>query len=89
MPRYRSSKHIEALKEREEDDEKTVREKARALAQLIRTSGHVVVHTGAGISTSASIPGTQQKFNATEIFTPPSRTWLFLSMPLDVRLSRS
>ena len=30
--------------------------KIRDLAELIRTARHVVVHTGAGISTSAGIP---------------------------------
>lgn len=38
------------------DDEKTVDEKCAQLAQMILASKHVVVHTGAGISTSAGIP---------------------------------
>nr|XP_022904870.1 NAD-dependent protein deacetylase Sirt6 [Onthophagus taurus] len=38
-----------------ESDEK-VREKCQILAGWIKTSRHVVVHTGAGISTSAGIP---------------------------------
>lgn len=38
------------------DDEKTINEKCALLAQMILSSKHVVVHTGAGISTSAGIP---------------------------------
>lgn len=38
------------------DNEDEVNEKCEMLAKLIETSGHVVVHTGAGISTSAGIP---------------------------------
>lgn len=38
------------------DDEKTINEKCALLAQMILASKHVVVHTGAGISTSAGIP---------------------------------
>lgn len=38
------------------DDENTVDEKCAKLAQMILASKHVVVHTGAGISTSAGIP---------------------------------
>lgn len=38
------------------DDELTVNEKCEKLAQLILASKHTVVHTGAGISTSAGIP---------------------------------
>lgn len=38
------------------DDEKTVDDKCAKLAEMILASKHVVVHTGAGISTSAGIP---------------------------------
>ncbi|XP_065178622.1 NAD-dependent protein deacetylase Sirt6-like [Sycon ciliatum] len=38
------------------EDEGSVREKCRELAKYIKDSRHVVVHTGAGISTSAGIP---------------------------------
>ncbi|XP_055326948.1 NAD-dependent protein deacetylase Sirt6 isoform X2 [Sitodiplosis mosellana] len=38
------------------DDEKTVDEKCATLAQMILAAKHVVVHTGAGISTSSGIP---------------------------------
>nr|XP_036675420.1 NAD-dependent protein deacetylase Sirt6 [Drosophila suzukii] len=38
------------------DSEDVVAEKCQELADLIKKSGHVVLHTGAGISTSAGIP---------------------------------
>lgn len=38
------------------DDEETVNEKCEQLAKMILASNHTVVHTGAGISTSAGIP---------------------------------
>lgn len=38
------------------DDEIVVNEKCATLAQWILSSKHVVLHTGAGISTSAGIP---------------------------------
>jgi len=38
------------------DSEELVAEKCQELADLIKKSGHVVLHTGAGISTSAGIP---------------------------------
>ena len=38
------------------EDDATIKEKAATLAKWISTSKHVVVHTGAGISTSAGIP---------------------------------
>lgn len=38
------------------DDEEVVNEKCATLADMIKSSKHVVVHTGAGISTSAGIP---------------------------------
>lgn len=38
------------------DDESVVNEKCATLAQWILSAKHVVVHTGAGISTSAGIP---------------------------------
>lgn len=38
------------------DDERTVEEKCAKLAQMILAAKYVVVHTGAGISTSAGIP---------------------------------
>ncbi|XP_037707642.1 NAD-dependent protein deacetylase Sirt6 [Drosophila subpulchrella] len=38
------------------DSEEVVAEKCQELADLIKKSGHVVLHTGAGISTSAGIP---------------------------------
>ncbi|ALC39277.1 Sirt6, partial [Drosophila busckii] len=38
------------------DDEETVQKKCKWLADLIKESQHVVIHTGAGISTSAGIP---------------------------------
>ncbi|XP_017005166.2 NAD-dependent protein deacetylase Sirt6 [Drosophila takahashii] len=38
------------------DSEEVVSEKCQELADLIKKSGHVVLHTGAGISTSAGIP---------------------------------
>jgi len=39
-----------------EDDADVLREKVAALAELVRGAKHVVVYTGAGISTSANIP---------------------------------
>ncbi|EDV49646.1 uncharacterized protein Dere_GG17292 [Drosophila erecta] len=38
------------------DSDEIVAEKCQELADLIKKSGHVVLHTGAGISTSAGIP---------------------------------
>jgi len=38
------------------DSEASLQRKVHRLAELIRVSKHVVIHTGAGISTSASIP---------------------------------
>lgn len=38
------------------DDPQKVDEKCEILANWIKSSKHVVVHTGAGISTSAGIP---------------------------------
>lgn len=38
------------------DDEDVVNEKCATLADMIKSSKHVVIHTGAGISTSAGIP---------------------------------
>ncbi|XP_017040062.1 NAD-dependent protein deacetylase Sirt6 [Drosophila ficusphila] len=38
------------------DSEEVVAQKCQELADLIKKSGHVVLHTGAGISTSAGIP---------------------------------
>ncbi|XP_052844392.1 NAD-dependent protein deacetylase Sirt6 [Drosophila gunungcola] len=38
------------------DSDEVVAEKCQELADLIKKSGHVVLHTGAGISTSAGIP---------------------------------
>ncbi|KMZ04461.1 NAD-dependent protein deacetylase Sirt6 [Drosophila simulans] len=38
------------------DSDEDVAEKCQVLADLIKKSGHVVLHTGAGISTSAGIP---------------------------------
>lgn len=38
------------------DNEELVNEKCAILAQWIAAAKHVVVHTGAGISTSAGIP---------------------------------
>ncbi|KAG2374471.1 hypothetical protein C9374_010755 [Naegleria lovaniensis] len=39
-----------------QDDEETIREKAKQVASLIRNSKHCCVYTGAGISTSSKIP---------------------------------
>lgn len=38
------------------DNEEVVTEKCASLAQMILAAKHVVVHTGAGISTSVGIP---------------------------------
>jgi mono-ADP-ribosyltransferase sirtuin 6 len=38
------------------DDITSVEEKVSLLSEWIKSSGHAVVHTGAGISTSAGIP---------------------------------
>jgi len=38
------------------DSKETVEQKCKELANLIQEAKHVVVHTGAGISTSAGIP---------------------------------
>ncbi|ESO89974.1 hypothetical protein LOTGIDRAFT_83936, partial [Lottia gigantea] len=38
------------------DDEETVQRKIVELAEMVKASKHLVVHTGAGISTSAGIP---------------------------------
>lgn len=38
------------------DSEDVVKEKSRQLADMIKSSKHVVAHTGAGISTAAGIP---------------------------------
>jgi hypothetical protein len=39
------------------DDEDVLREKVRMLAKAIQLSNHCVIYTGAGVSTSANIPG--------------------------------
>lgn len=41
---------------KEFDDAETIEEKCAQLAAMILASKHVVVHTGAGISTQAGIP---------------------------------
>lgn len=38
------------------DDENTVEQNAKQLAQWLRESKHAVIYTGAGVSTSAGIP---------------------------------
>jgi hypothetical protein len=45
------------LQEFEEDDAKLQR-KAKLVARALQQSRHAVVYTGAGVSTSAKIPGT-------------------------------
>lgn len=38
------------------DDEQTVADKCAKLAEMMSEAKHIVVHTGAGISTSVGIP---------------------------------
>ena len=38
------------------DDPQTLKEKIRILTEMVKSSKHVIFHTGAGISTSAGIP---------------------------------
>ena len=53
LEKYRSRK---ARQEEYEDPESVIADKSAALAEAIRSARHLVVYTGAGVSTSASIP---------------------------------
>lgn len=47
----------DAEREEKECGEEELKEKARIVAELMKKAKHVVVYTGAGVSTSANIPG--------------------------------
>ena len=53
LEKYRSRK---ARQEEYEEPDSVLEEKSAALAEAIRTARHLVVYTGAGVSTAASIP---------------------------------
>ena len=53
LEKYRSRK---ARQEEYEEPESVIADKSATLAEAIRTARHLVVYTGAGVSTSASIP---------------------------------
>ncbi|KAF0306309.1 NAD-dependent protein deacetylase sirtuin-7 [Amphibalanus amphitrite] len=53
LEKYRSRK---ARQEEYEEPESVIADKSAALAEAIRSARHLVVYTGAGVSTSASIP---------------------------------